>query len=317
MALQHRIRQQPDEIVDVADWMGDPDYPYYPEGKQPKRLLTSPTGELLPFLLPNHKYLFKTPSGWQQRQIWSELIAYELSRAVGPMVPPCFLAIDSREGQVGVLMEFFYGYENEPPLRFIPGSDFIHAWLSGDYDRRRGRPHSMRANLTIARSLGISNFKEWWAKAFFFDALIGNGDRHPDNWGLLALPTGANNYGYSMAPLFDNGSSLSYGETDEQLNRLRDLDAYIRRGRHHCAAGNIAKGDRFIELCEMFLVAYKPAGIADEFMIRFTDEEITDVLSWCRNFDSPVEFSEVRADFLRSLLVRRRELLLALCADNA
>ncbi|WP_337181427.1 HipA domain-containing protein [Shinella sp.] len=316
MGIGHRPRQKPHQIVDVATWEVDPDNPHYPEGKQPKKLLISPSGELPPFILPNHKYLFKMPAGWQEKQIWSELIAYELSRAVGLAVPPCFLARDRSEGNVGVLVEFFYGYQGETALRFIPGSDFLHAWLSSNYDRKRGRPHAVRQNLTIARSLGISNHKEWWAKAFLFDAIIGNGDRHPDNWGLLASSTTGNEFDYRMAPLFDNGSSLSYGETDEQLARYQDVDAYIRRGRHHCAWDGGLKGDRHLDLCKLFFETYKPAGVAREFMIRFTDEAIADVLSWCRNFESPVEFSAVRADFLRTLLIRRRELLTSLCADN-
>ncbi|MDL2401589.1 HipA domain-containing protein [Rhizobium mayense] len=317
MGIEHRPRQGPHQIIDVAGWEVDPDNPYYPEGKQPKKLLISPSDRLPPFLLPTHKYLFKTPTGWQEKQIWSELIAYELSRAVGVSVPPCFLARDSSEGHLGVLVEFFYGYKGEELPRFIPGSDFVHAWLSSNYDRKRGRPHAVRANLTIARSLGISNYKEWWANAFLFDAIIGNVDRHPDNWGLLASAIVGNNFNYSMAPLFDNGSSLSYGEPDDQLARYQDLDAYIRRGRHHCAWDGGPKGDRHVELCKLFFETYKPAGVAEEFMIRFTNDAIDDVLGWCRNFESPVEFSAVRADFLRALMIRRRELLTALCADNA
>lgn len=317
MVVRYRRRQDSRQIVDVAAWEVDPENPYYPEGKQPKKLLVSPSGGLPPFILPNHKYLFKMPAGWQERQIWSELIAYELSRAVDVDVPPCFLAHDSVEGSVGVLVEFFYGYAGDAPLRFIPGSDFLHAWLSSNYDRKRGRPHAVRPNLTIARSLGIPNHKEWWAKAFLFDALIGNVDRHPDNWGLLATTNVGNDFDFRMAPLFDNGSSLSYGETDEQLVRYHDFDAYIRRGRHHCAWDGGTRGDRHLDLCRLFFETYKPAGAAKDFMIRFTNEAINDVLDWCRNFESPVEFSPVRADFLRTLLIRRRELLTSLCAENA
>src|SRR5690606_39518847 len=71
-----------------------------------------------------------------------------------------------------------------------------------------------------------------------------------------------------MAPLFDNGSSLSYGETDEQLARYQDIDAYIRRGRHHCAWDGGLKGDRHLDLCKLFFETYKPAGVAREFVDR-------------------------------------------------
>tara|TARA_R100001132_G_C3271939_1_gene94028 strand:+ start:1202 stop:2155 length:954 start_codon:yes stop_codon:yes gene_type:complete len=314
---RHKARQQSNEIVDVTDWPVDPENPYYPEGKQPKRLLISPGEPSQPFLLPDHKYLFKTPSGWQERQVWSELIAYELSRIVDLDVPPCFLAVDHRTGETGVLVEFFYGYAGEAQMRFIPGSDPTHALLKHGYDRRRGRPHLVRQNLTLSRALGIDRPREWWARAFLFDALIGNVDRHPDNWGFLVRPTAGRNFTSQMAPLFDNGSSLSYGETDEHLGRLTDLDAYIRRGRHHCGwQGSDSKGARHLELCEMYLTSYKPTGNLMDFVIRFTDDAISEVLLWCGAFDSSIEFSELRANFLRSLLIRRRNHLAALCGPN-
>lgn len=40
---------------------------------------------------------------------------------------------------------------------------------------------------------------------FVIDALIGNTDRHLDNWGLLEQPTGE----FTFAPVYDCGSSLS------------------------------------------------------------------------------------------------------------
>lgn len=316
MVTKHRVRQPSDQVVDIASWDVDPDFPTYPEGKQPKKLLVSPEGELPPFLLPGHRYLFKTPRGWQERQVWSELIAYELSRCADLDVPPCFLAIDGNTGQTGVLVEFFYGYRGEQALRFVPGADFMHAWRAGNYDRKRGRPHDVRSNLTIVRSLGIPAYKEWWGRTFLFDALIGNGDRHPDNWGLL-LPSAMPSPDYRMAPLFDHGSSLSYGDPDERLHQIgRDLDSYIKRGRHHCWWKNEQEGSTHIELCGLFIETFKPAGMLDDFVIRFSDEAISDVLGWCRNFNCAIEFSQVRAEFLRSLLIRRRELLTALCREN-
>jgi hypothetical protein len=64
------------------------------------------------------------------------------------------------------------------------------------------------------------------------DALIGNQDRHHQNWGLLKVP-GA---GLTLAPTFDHASSLGRNETDakrdERLttrDKGNDLAAYVRR----------------------------------------------------------------------------------------
>lgn len=47
--------------------------------------------------------------------------------------------------------------------------------------------------------------KEFFWDMFVIDALIGNTDRHLDNWGLLEQPTGE----FTFAPVYDCGSSLS------------------------------------------------------------------------------------------------------------
>ena len=54
----------------------------------------------------------------------------------------------------------------------------------------------------------ISSFWEMYV----VDALIGNFDRHGANWGFLKK-----NNKYSLAPVFDNGSSLYPNLTDENL----------------------------------------------------------------------------------------------------
>lgn len=53
MGIRHRERQGSHQLVDVATWEVDPENPYYPEGKQPKKLLISPSRHLPPFILPN------------------------------------------------------------------------------------------------------------------------------------------------------------------------------------------------------------------------------------------------------------------------
>lgn len=131
---------------------------------------------------------------------------------------------------------------------------------------------------------------------------------------MLGRPLLRNEYDYRMAPRFDHGSSLSYGETDGHLARLPDLDGYIWKGRHHCGwAGPDSKGGRHVELCGKFAESFHVSGHAREFVIRFTSDAIADVLVWCRTFGGAIEFSALRADFLHALLNRRRELLVACC----
>ncbi len=66
------------------------------------------------------------------------------------------------------------------------------------------------------------------------DALIGNQDRHHQNWGLLKVPGG----GLTLAPTFDHASSLGRNETDaKRSERLatrdqgRTVAAFVRVAR--------------------------------------------------------------------------------------
>lgn len=75
-------------------------------------------------------------------------------------------------------------------------------------------------------------WRAWWCDAVIFDALIGNTDRHQDNWGLLWPIAGK----ARMAPAFDNGTSLGHEIAPEQLAGLAgpaQLRQYIGRGTHH------------------------------------------------------------------------------------
>src|SRR4051794_34921865 len=110
MPIAPRPQQLPGQVVAVDGWRLDEDHPVFPVGLKPKRLLVSPEAAAHPFLVANHRYLFKVASGWQSQQTWSEVIAYEIAKVVGLSVPPAFIAFDSATGETGVLVEFFYGH---------------------------------------------------------------------------------------------------------------------------------------------------------------------------------------------------------------
>lgn len=217
------------ETVFVGSWLEDEDFAVHPKGSQPKKTLTCPATATQPYLIPGHSYIFKTAKkDWQAQQLWSEVAAYRLGSLVGARVPPCFVAVDEATGQAGVLMEFFFGYPGEAVTpRLIHGGDILTRVLA---DRRRGRPHGVRTNVTLCRRYGIVDAAQWWGAALVFDSLISNVDRHPDNLGLLS--TAGHAPQIQMAPLFDNGTSLGYGISDENLDS--SIDRFLSKGLHHC-----------------------------------------------------------------------------------
>ena len=208
--MDPRPNQRPDQLVYLADWASDPEFPIHPFGSREKSVFVCPTPAPFPFLLPGHRYLFKLSNPRGPSQFWSEIIAYQIGEMMGIEVPPAFVGVNS-EGQPGALMEFFYGHDGSDET-LEHGGDYWVRFFPG-YDRRKGRSHSIQGNLDIGRELRnqglICDPVDHWSELLLLDALIGNTDRHQDNWGVVwrRVPTSGNRPG-RYAPAFDNGTSL-------------------------------------------------------------------------------------------------------------
>jgi len=221
-------------VISVASWRADEDNPVFPLGSQPKTLLLCPEEGIDQGLIPGHRYLFKNPSNWQRMQIWSEIIAYEVGCLCGIEVPRAFPAVDAN-GNFGVLVEFFYGVKlRSGEERFVHGSDLLDRLIK---DRKRGRPHGIQTNIRLTQAYGVSDAPQRWAAMIAFDALIGNTDRHPDNWGILHNFVKPASAGVRLAPAFDNGTSFGHEIPDSKISdRMvpRRLADYLDQGKHHC-----------------------------------------------------------------------------------
>jgi hypothetical protein len=299
------------QVVRVDGWAQLVDAEVFPVGSKPKSLLVCPDNITLPFLIPGHRYLFKTMPGWREQQLWSEIIAYELSKLCGVAAPPCFAAFDIRTGQAGVLMEFFYGYPDEvQSARFVSGTDIIQRVDRG-YNPKTGRPHEVQRNIAVCRSYGVCSPLEWWTKTLAFDALIGNTDRHAENWGLLrGAPNGGGQSEWTMAPPFDHGTSLGYEILENQLAKRSEtaaIEEHIARGRHHCTWATTGEkhGEVFFTLCAQLCVLYPRMKPVIWRLVPTADAPIADILARCVEFKLPVKFSAARATFVERLIRAR------------
>jgi hypothetical protein len=233
MPVAPRLIQYPSEIVALDGWELDQDNPFGLPGAKPKRIFICPNPPPFPFLIGGHRYLFKEPPGWRAPQIWSEVIAYELSRDLRLSVPPAFLALGPGNGSPGVLIEFFYGHPGEEKRRYVDAIDLLQG-MSFGINFKHG---SLKDNIALSRFLGVPEWRDWWCRVVAFDALIGNVDRHSQNWGMIVRPSfEGRRPEYSMAPAFDNGTSLGYGFPDEALSARSTPDEIAKLvlgGRHH------------------------------------------------------------------------------------
>lgn len=263
-----------------------------------------------PFLIPGHSYLFKVAQNWRAQQLWSEFIAYRVGVLAGIEVPPCYLATNSKTGEVGALIEFFFGYPGQDTKRLVHGIDIMRRLKVGS---DTGRTHGARANVLIARAFKVGAEVDWWGKTLTFDALIGNTDRHTENWGFLFDRKPGEKLVVTMAPAFDNGTSLGYEIAENALTsastdqRVRD---YVAKGRHHCSWDlDESQGAPHIELCSRYVANFPEASEAMKNVIRFEEDEISAILESCTSFNVAVPFSPQRAKMVSKLLIERRRQL--------
>lgn len=223
-------------------------------------------------------------------QFWSEIVAGIVGKHTGVPVPSCYISSDPKTGQLGSLASWFYGKGAEDdfeelttndegenseleiaplPLpdeevdqafsRYVPGSSYMVRFIPG-YDLEKGKQHNLKTLsrlLTALRMRHSVNYWPHWSGILTFDAIIGNTDRHQDNWGLLWRRDADNNLIPRFSPAFDNGTSLLHEIMEEKLELFSETDrrkAYIRRGRHHLRSEmDSAQKFRHLELIQQIL----------------------------------------------------------------
>lgn len=230
-------------VIDISEWPDDDEFSAaYPEGARPKRTLFSPAEPLEDFIKTDWRHMFKRSAQRYPEQYWAEIIAYEISVLLNIPAPPCYAAYDSSNGQCGALSAWFY---KEGQSDFYSAGNFFHKMIPG-FDREKGTQHNIvDADKFNNRVLGRDQIYEFWGM-MLFDIIIGNTDRHQDNWGHLLqavkLPKSvARRRGekydikWKFAPWFDNGTSLGHELLVEKFSQWKDdaLDRYIFRGKHH------------------------------------------------------------------------------------
>lgn len=102
-------------------------------------------------------------------------------------------------------------------VQFVPFNDVGESTLDQDKESYQYSYDDIMRMLRDNRKLtNVDETVSAFWELFVVDALIGNFDRHGSNWGFLKK-----NDSYSLAPIFDNGSSLFPALTDpEEMERI-------------------------------------------------------------------------------------------------
>lgn len=150
-------------------------------GTRAKRYLQGPDGKFYYFkrsqIKPGKDYRF---------EFWSEVIAFELGSMLGFNILRYDVAID---GEVmGCICETMINSEEE---ELIEGVKYLQAF-SPTYDptaKDHQKRYSFQLILNSLERAKLKNEIDNVIEIIVFDALIGNGDRHQENWAMISRYT--------------------------------------------------------------------------------------------------------------------------------
>lgn len=164
---------------------------------------------------------------------WSEKVAAELAHAIGITAATVDLAEFS--GRRGCISLNFVDVERGQAL--VHGNEALAETVTG-YDKgkvfRQSDHTPGNIEAAVRKNLGagsdITAALRQLAAYLVLDALIGNTDRHHENWGLFRAPAEP----VTVAPSFDHASSLGRELSDEKrliLMKENRIQSYVEKGR--------------------------------------------------------------------------------------
>ena len=210
-------------IVEVkAEWMLQPET----MGGKEKFWYRKPEGA-------ETNWLFKYPRTGTGEH-WAEKIVAEVAESLRIQHARVELAVFN--DRPGIVTESFARGGRE----LAHGNEVLARKISGyDPDLKYGQSMHTLSNIMQAldnvyeEAEGAQRAKLQIAEYIVLDALVGNTDRHHENWGLLRRRVG-NRWKSFVAPSFDHASSLGRELLDERRARLlteNRIGSYAEKGR--------------------------------------------------------------------------------------
>jgi hypothetical protein len=221
----------------------------------------------------------------------------------------------------GALIEWFYSREE----RYVEGARLIGPLIAG-FDYKTGRQHNLQTLLSIPEFQNVPEPAEngrqlvaHWARVLTFDTVIGNVDRHPENWGIVTpLELKGGVVSARPSPAFDNGTAMSYEQTEEHFPRFDDAmyaRRYLtkpRRARHHMRWSLDEQDDmNFFDFMRRFVREFPETRDSILSRLRFTEADLRTRLDGLPSIrvDDGCRLTERRLSFTLAMLMRRAAML--------
>lgn len=316
-------------VIDVDQWTPDATYDgVYPKGAREKDVLFAPKEPLQPCILPEHRYLLKKSFARYPWQYWMEVIAYRVGQVLGVPVPPAFVGSRHRPDdgplEYGALIEWFYDPEHEG---YTDGGRYMACAIK-DFDVKRGTQHNFKTIIAfLLFPEKLEKLIESWTDILTFDTIIGNTDRHQDNWGVISnvvfktieKSNVDEKYMLALSPAFDNGTALGHEILEQNFAKFEDDKVLFRyltnpaKARHHMRWSlEDATPLNFFGFIKRLVEAYPFVKDRVLRMIDFTQSTLEERLSALPmiQVDPESQLTEARLAFTIRLIMKRRELLL-------
>ncbi len=216
--------------VDITAWEPAGDEAL---GTKPKQWVRSPAGEL--WLWKRSTVQMDARHGrYRKGDDWSEVLARLVGEALG--IPVAHVELAQRATEAGVISRSVLADRHEV---LAHGNELLSEALIGSGVPHDRTGYTVRAVAAILErraapmpSGTLQDAFDWFAGYLVLDALVGNTDRHQDNWATIRSPSGER-----LAPSFDHASCLGFQLSDaERVERVagttnRTVDSYAAAAR--------------------------------------------------------------------------------------
>ncbi len=267
------------------------------------------------FKLRGENWLFKEARE-NTGEDWSEKVASEIARLLGLSTHHTELAV--WEGKRGCAVKSFLP-SNQTVL--VHGNELLGGFITGyDKDKERGQAdHTFDNIITVIEKLFPTDEARRetayrMVGYLVFDALVGNTDRHHQNWGILLQRKHAAgqqpSFVLQLAHTFDHASSLGRELTDEARERQLSeatVTRYILKGKGGIFADSHAKhGMSPMSVAQMLARCYPELFKPWQTRIsELSDEAISSVIDRVPN----ERISPAGRRFALALLIASRTLI--------
>lgn len=243
-------------------------------------------------------YIFKyEKENYFTTESCSEKMSFEIAKVLDYNCAHVELARD-KDGTLGILSEFFVELENNFHIdaklflkkEFVDRKDFYN--LS-----------NIKNTIDFLNPTMFNNF----IKLMIFDALIGEQDRHEENWGF----TFSKDNDVSFSPFYDNGDNLLNKFCDENYAKKyygdAAFDKYIRRSKTLIYKEGLNSKFRHFELIEYLYLNYKDIVYNEIVNLNKLTNEI---ISYIVNKIPNDLLTNIHKEYIIKYIIKRRDILL-------